>query len=136
MPVPLGAWRERALCAAMCRAGEAKDAWWHPGQGESTVARKAKAICKRCPVKVECLDHATLNGEKNGIWGGTAPEDRRTPLGTTKVRVIVCRRCGEQFTHQGYGNVMYCRDGCAKAQKQESSARAMAGWRERQRGAA
>ncbi len=33
-------------------------------------ARNAKAICKTCPVQLECLDAALRRGERHGIWGG------------------------------------------------------------------
>ncbi len=39
------------------------------------VAR-AKAVCRRCPVREECL-RAAMNGrEKIGIWGGLTPAER------------------------------------------------------------
>ncbi len=37
---------------------------------------EAKAICQRCPVQVDCLEHAIAVGE-HGIWGGTTSEERR-----------------------------------------------------------
>ena len=38
---------------------------------------RAKAICAKCPVRVQCLDYAMKNREKTGVWGGTSPLDRR-----------------------------------------------------------
>lgn len=38
---------------------------------------QAKAICESCPVKRDCLDHAVLNREREGIWGGLKPGERR-----------------------------------------------------------
>lgn len=32
--------------------------------------------CLSCPVMVECLRHAVVNGETLGVWGGTLPSER------------------------------------------------------------
>ena len=37
----------------------------------------AKALCGRCPVRQECLEHALHNGEDYGIWGGLTEGERR-----------------------------------------------------------
>jgi WhiB family redox-sensing transcriptional regulator len=31
---------------------------------------RAKAICAKCPMTTECLDHAVRIGEPWGVWGG------------------------------------------------------------------
>ncbi|MDN3358244.1 WhiB family transcriptional regulator [Actinomadura sp. DC4] len=36
----------------------------------------AKAVCRRCPVREECLEAAMEGGEKVGIWGGLTPVER------------------------------------------------------------
>jgi WhiB family transcriptional regulator, redox-sensing transcriptional regulator len=41
----------------------------------SEIAR-AKAICRECPVREECLRAAMDGREKIGIWGGFTPEER------------------------------------------------------------
>lgn len=46
-----------------------------PEKGGST--REAKRICAACPVREECLDHALLNEERFGIWGGYSERERR-----------------------------------------------------------
>ena len=38
--------------------------------------KAAKAICKRCPIKVECLTYALSSGQRYGIWGGTEGHER------------------------------------------------------------
>lgn len=38
---------------------------------------KAKQVCQRCPVRVQCLEYALQNGESFGVWGGTSEEERR-----------------------------------------------------------
>jgi Transcription factor WhiB len=53
---------------------------------------KAKAICRRCPIRAACLEQARARGEKFGIWGAenlartaayrpaAGPVDRAVPL--------------------------------------------------------
>ncbi|WP_081906747.1 MULTISPECIES: WhiB family transcriptional regulator [Actinomycetes] len=38
--------------------------------------RKAKAICRGCPVRTRCQQHALDAGEPYGIWGGTTAKER------------------------------------------------------------
>jgi WhiB family redox-sensing transcriptional regulator len=40
--------------------------------------RRAKEICKPCPVRDECLEAAKVNNEQFGIFGGTTPGERRS----------------------------------------------------------
>ena len=37
---------------------------------------KAKAVCARCPVRRECLQHALELPEEHGIWGGLTEGER------------------------------------------------------------
>lgn len=46
-----------------------------PERGAST--REAKAVCKGCQVREDCLEFALTNGEKFGIWGGLSERERR-----------------------------------------------------------
>jgi WhiB family redox-sensing transcriptional regulator len=65
------AWMDHAECS-----GVDPDLFF-PGRGDDVTLRKAKAVCSRCPVKDECLDHALAHGEKWGVWGGTSERERR-----------------------------------------------------------
>lgn len=47
-----------------------------PERGESTFG--AKAVCRGCVVRGECLEYALLAGERFGIWGGTSERERRS----------------------------------------------------------
>ncbi len=58
---------------ANCRGADAD--LFFPERGAST--RRAKAICRACEVRVECLEFAIANGEKFGIWGGMSERERR-----------------------------------------------------------
>jgi WhiB family transcriptional regulator, redox-sensing transcriptional regulator len=46
------------------------------GPAASQVAR-AKAVCRRCPVRDQCLEFALDSGQAFGVWGGTTGEERR-----------------------------------------------------------
>ena len=37
----------------------------------------AKAICRLCEVRGECLDYALTTNQESGVWGGTSEEERR-----------------------------------------------------------
>lgn len=41
-----------------------------------TVVRKAKAFCRDCVVRRDCLNHAIENNEV-GLWGGMTANERR-----------------------------------------------------------
>ena len=38
---------------------------------------QVKAICNDCWIKDKCLSFAMDNKEREGIWGGTTPADRK-----------------------------------------------------------
>lgn len=63
------AWHDRANCK-----GANADLFF-PERGAST--RSAKAICRECQVRGECLEFALRSGEKFGIWGGLSERERR-----------------------------------------------------------
>lgn len=46
-----------------------------PGKGGST--REAKAVCRGCEVRADCLEYALGNDERFGIWGGLSGRERR-----------------------------------------------------------
>ena len=58
----------RAACRGMSSAR------FYPPPGADTAA--ALAVCARCPVRVECDQHADAAGEECGIWGGRPEADR------------------------------------------------------------
>jgi len=61
-----------ALPGALCRHQD--PALWFPGRGQSH--EDAKAICRACPARAECLDWAIQAGEQAGVWGGASPGER------------------------------------------------------------
>lgn len=46
-----------------------------PERGAST--KEAKAVCRGCVVRDDCLEYALANSEKFGIWGGLSERERR-----------------------------------------------------------
>ncbi len=42
--------------------------------------RRAKAICRICPVRTECLASALSDRTDFGVWGGLNERERRTIL--------------------------------------------------------
>ena len=38
---------------------------------------RAKAVCRTCPVRSECLDFAITTNQEFGVWGGASEEERR-----------------------------------------------------------
>jgi len=52
------------------------DAWFTDENENWQSYRTAKELCKRCPVKNECLVYAVVAQEPFGIWGGLSPHER------------------------------------------------------------
>lgn len=53
-------WMDDSACAA-----SEPDWFTQPGHEQ-----QALRVCRRCPVRVECGEHAELEDERFGIWGG------------------------------------------------------------------
>jgi WhiB family redox-sensing transcriptional regulator len=69
-------WKVRAAC----REAPDKSVFFPERATEvatQNLVKQAKAICKRCPVRRECLDYALEHYEKHGVWGGTTERERR-----------------------------------------------------------
>jgi len=65
----LGDWRDRAACRNI------DTATFYRHRGESI--EDAREVCRRCPVRAECLDYALSTGQKYGVWGGMSERQRR-----------------------------------------------------------
>lgn len=72
---PLPDWMADALCAEPAY----RAVTFFPERGESTGP--AKAVCARCLVRPDCLDHALTVKAGSlplpGVWGGTSDRDRK-----------------------------------------------------------
>ena len=72
------AWMARARCRESRFRGVNFFAKTINRRGELTAASEiAKAVCSECVVRDDCLDYALAIDERNGIWGGMTPEERR-----------------------------------------------------------
>lgn len=62
-------WQDDAACAGS-----------EPGPFFSTdehTQLQALEVCRGCPVREECLEHALRHGERFGIWGGMRERERQ-----------------------------------------------------------
>jgi WhiB family transcriptional regulator, redox-sensing transcriptional regulator len=71
-------WVQHAACH-----GSPPDLWF-PARGDTTI--QAKAICRQCPVRAECLAYALRWHIGFGIWGGLSERERRLLGPTPKPR--------------------------------------------------
>ncbi|MCX5401491.1 WhiB family transcriptional regulator [Streptomyces sp. NBC_01335] len=67
-------WRTRAACRE-----EDPDLFFPIGStGPALVQTEdAKAVCRTCPVREQCLRWALDNNQDAGVWGGLAEDERR-----------------------------------------------------------
>jgi WhiB family redox-sensing transcriptional regulator len=69
-----GAWRFLAACA------DYDPDLFFPIGGSGPALRqaeRAKAICAKCPVRLECLEWAQATGQTHGVWGGRDEHERQ-----------------------------------------------------------
>ncbi|MDT0390933.1 WhiB family transcriptional regulator [Streptomyces dubilierae] len=64
-------WHAQALCV-----GEDPELFF-PLVETAAATAPARAVCRRCPVLIDCRDWAVHNGETDGVWGATTPSQRR-----------------------------------------------------------
>lgn len=64
-------WQERALCA------QTDPEAFYPEHNDRRSALVAKAVCRVCEVRSECLEYALEHNERFGIWGGLSERERR-----------------------------------------------------------
>lgn len=109
-------WRHHAACLT-----EDPELFFPIGDGEAfdQQIEDAKAICRNCPVRWECLDEADHNNVE-GIWGGYTTNERKAmrrqhahKQPTTK-QARSCDNCGYPYTSDHPGR-RYCSRDCARA---------------------
>jgi WhiB family redox-sensing transcriptional regulator len=61
---------------AACRGAGADVFVIGRGANAATMDR-ARAVCSRCPVTVQCLDFALADPDAMGIWSGTTGRERK-----------------------------------------------------------
>ena len=69
-------WQLRAACRDLRTSR-----FFHPanerGEVRAERERRAKAVCRRCPVISQCREHALQAREPYGVWGGLGEQERR-----------------------------------------------------------
>ncbi|MEE1927771.1 WhiB family transcriptional regulator [Streptomyces sp. TRM 70351] len=93
-----GPWHSEAVC----RRDEA-GLFFAPSK-EPTAERlareqAAKAVCARCPVLVECREHALLQPEPYGVWGGLTAAERRVVLARRRRRDVTGQETAVPAAH-------------------------------------
>lgn len=61
-------WRQQAKCLGTF------DPVFFLDKGQTS--RRAKAICRTCPVTEQCLDYAMTSRQYYGVWGGLTSMER------------------------------------------------------------
>ena len=65
-------WRLKAKCL-----GVPVEVFFPNNYTKPDNVAEAKALCKECPVRAECLESALLTQEDLGVLGGKTPQERR-----------------------------------------------------------
>jgi WhiB family transcriptional regulator, redox-sensing transcriptional regulator len=61
---------------AACNGHPDPDLWFAPADHPDTF--QAVTVCRGCPVRFDCMEHALRHRDLDGVWGGmTAPERAR-----------------------------------------------------------
>lgn len=66
-------WEEEAACLGL------PSTWWFPpvtGTGMGNGHRRAREICRGCPVRVRCVARAIAEDHRFGTWGDVPLRDR------------------------------------------------------------
>lgn len=50
--------------------------WWSSRERDRV---EAVEWCRSCPLLEACRSYAVAAGERDGVWGGTTPADRKSP---------------------------------------------------------
>jgi WhiB family redox-sensing transcriptional regulator len=56
--------------------------------GDSAGVEIAQRICKRCPVRVACLEYALAHHIEHGVWGGISERGRRRLAQQRRLRLL------------------------------------------------
>jgi WhiB family transcriptional regulator, redox-sensing transcriptional regulator len=70
--IRIDGWREAGTCF------DRTDVDFFPEPDDSTAVAVAVSMCASCPVAAECLTWAIDTDQREGIWGGYPPAERRT----------------------------------------------------------
>lgn len=95
-----GPWHSEAACHS-----DEAGLFFAPSK-EPTAARlsreeAAKRVCARCPVMFECREHALVQPEPYGVWGGMTAAERRVVLARRRRREVELQRPAAQIAAAG-----------------------------------
>lgn len=78
---------------------------WRGPWSNAVAGRVQQALetCGACSHRDECLEWACVNGERDGIWGGTLPHERTV--------ADPCSLCGTPF-FRSHSSERYCGSEC------------------------
>lgn len=110
---------------AACRAPGVDERVFYADVDDTDVTSReqiaqARAICKTCPVRVECLAEAQRVCDQYGVWAGLVPEERKAlRMGRAQVTaddrlVRLCAECGGEFAWTT--TRWLCSEACERAQ--------------------
>lgn len=70
-------WRHRSACH-----DQDPELFFPIGTSQASMSqsRVAQAVCRRCPVRAECLRWALDSRQEFGVWGGLTEPERRSLL--------------------------------------------------------
>jgi WhiB family redox-sensing transcriptional regulator len=73
-------WQFRAACRGQDTSLFFAPNYFEKREEKDRREAKAKAFCRICPVREECLEYALRIREPHGIWGGLNEMERRQLL--------------------------------------------------------
>jgi WhiB family transcriptional regulator, redox-sensing transcriptional regulator len=67
-------WRPLAACRNVD-----PDLFFPPGRTGAGLVHieAAKSVCRRCAVRLHCLEFALATNQQDGVWGGASEDERR-----------------------------------------------------------
>lgn len=65
------------MALALCGQGDNPDLFFPSHINGVADARAARKVCRKCPVRAECLEYALNDSRITGVWGGTTAAERR-----------------------------------------------------------
>ena len=112
-------WRTRAACK-----GVDINVFFPPeDEEEGGYSDVAIDLCKRCPVRDECLLNALSGADGTnklsfGYWGGTTPEERMAMIEALPQPPRPCEICGADMPEGRSVTAIYCSAACKRRARQ------------------
>lgn len=109
-------WRNQAACGQQSAGPDWDPELFWPEFMDNESVKQAKAVCRSCPVRPECLlEVLSMPVDPGGVWGGTTARMR----GELRIKVrsaSTCQNCGrpcKRTSKEPPGRVAtYCTRSC------------------------